>query len=156
MRSAHSIFGQAFNRIHKRSGKVANERPKTSLVENQEHALRVHFYIEANPVRANKIKIEKLRFYKYSSYRFYAYGEKDELTKHLKIPNWYLELGKTFQERQKNYRYLFSKYLEENLKTLKIYEELFIGGISWLLEKRKNLQKFYFKEKSKRNKERSD
>jgi REP element-mobilizing transposase RayT len=68
LRQAHSLFGATFNRWHKRSGKVAEGRPKTSLIENIEHLMRVHFYIEANPIRAARCTINQLRFYKHSSY----------------------------------------------------------------------------------------
>lgn len=132
MRISHAKFGLSFNRTHKRSGKVANERPKTPLIENTEHLIRVHFYIEANPVRANKIPLEKLRFYKYSSYRFYAYGIKDQWTELLTIPEWYLGLGQTAAERQRKYRKLFLEYLQESLsKKSQEMLQLFIGSPLW-------------------------
>ena len=34
MRKAHSAFGRSYNKLHKRSGKVAEGRPKTPLIEN--------------------------------------------------------------------------------------------------------------------------
>ena len=143
MRISHAKFGLSFNREHKRSGKVANERPKTPLIENTEYLMRVHFYIEANPVRANKISFKKLRFYKYSSYRFYAYGTKDSWSELLTTPEWYLELGKTAVERQRKYRKLFLEYLQESL-TKKSQEmlQLFIGSPLWkeqMFEKAKDL-----------------
>src|SRR5690606_18678822 len=101
MRYAHSLFGSRYNRLHKRSGKVAEARPKTSLIENEEHEMRVHFYIEANPIRANMCAPENLKNYKYNTFKFYAYGIRDEHTSLLTIPQWYLDLGKTAQERQK-------------------------------------------------------
>lgn len=132
MRISHAKFGLNYNKAHERSGKVANERPKTPLIENTEHLMRVHFYIEANPIRANKIKLEKLKYYKYSSYRFYAHGIKDKWTELLTIPDWYLELGRTTIERQRKYRKLFLEYLQENL-TKKSQEmlQLLIGSPLW-------------------------
>ncbi|MAE74539.1 MAG: hypothetical protein CL675_10620, partial [Bdellovibrionaceae bacterium] len=113
MRIAHAKFGRSFNRINKSSGKVANERPKTPLIENSDHLMRVHFYIEANPVRAGLVPLSKLQFYQYSSYGFYAYGKKSRWTDLLAIPKWYLELGRTAKERQSRYRKLFKEYLGE-------------------------------------------
>ena len=43
MRLSHSRFGFTYNRLHNKSGKVANERPKTPLIEDPNHNMRVHF-----------------------------------------------------------------------------------------------------------------
>ncbi len=131
MRVSHARFGYTFNKISKRSGKVANERPKTPLIENSEHCMRVHFYIEANPVRANMVTLEKLKFYKYSSYRFFAHGIRDAWTSLLTLPDWYLALGKTKAVRQSKYRKLFLKYLSSELFGSKWMYAKYIGGPVW-------------------------
>jgi hypothetical protein len=97
---------------------VAEGRPKTPRVQNDYHAMRLHFYIEANPLRAGFRTLENLKHYKYSSYGFYAYGIRTAFTYRLTIPAWYLELGKTPFARQKKYRKLFAEYLkkDEDLK----------------------------------------
>lgn len=137
MRYVHSLFGSRYNKIHKRSGKVAESRPKTSLIENTEHEMRVHFYIEANPIRAKICKPENLKNYKFNSFKFYAYGIRDDYTKLLSIPDWYLELGKTPKERQRKYRKLFYQYLlEQEQKTwhYKSFEQAFVGSPLWILK----------------------
>ncbi|MGE3975598.1 MAG: transposase [Bdellovibrionales bacterium] len=132
LRQAHALFGSRYNRIHKRSGKVAEGRPKTSLIENTDHQMRVHFYIEANPLRAGKCTEKQLRAYKYSSYRFYAYGIEDEFTDILTIPDWYIALGSTPQERQAKYRNLFQEYLKDTNFTN--FFAPFIGSPIWVLK----------------------
>lgn len=135
LRQAHSLFGARYNKIHNRSGKVAEGRPKTSLIENDEHQIRVHFYIEANPIRSGKCTELQLRAYKYSSYRFYAYGIKDEFSGTLTIPNWYLALGITAKERQAKYRTLFNKYLDKNREYPEFFSS-FIGSPIWQINTR--------------------
>ena len=135
MRVAHSAFGMRFNRAFNRSGKVANERPKTPLIGGTESEMRVHFYIEANPIRAQMVKLEKLRYCSWNSYRFYAYGVIDEWTNHITPPQWYLDLGSTALERQKAYRALFRKYLEQITVTWTQFLSHFIGSALWVREK---------------------
>jgi hypothetical protein len=140
MRVAHGIFGQRFNRKFNRSGKVANERPKTPLVGGLEAEMRVHFYIEANPIRAGMTTLQKLRYFFWNSYRFYAYGEIDEWTKHLSTPRWYMDLGNTPQVRQKAYRELFRKYLEQVVVTWTQFLSHFIGSPTWIREKENSIK----------------
>jgi putative transposase len=137
---AHGIFGQRFNKKFNRSGKVANERPKTPLVGGLEAEIRVHFYIEANPIRAGMTTAHKLRYLFWNSYRFYAHGIIDEWTKHLTPPQWYLDLGKTPAERQRAYRELFRKYLEQKLIDWTQFLSRFIGSPLWIREKQMGLK----------------
>lgn len=133
MQYTNSLFGSSYNKIKQRSGRVIEDRPKTSLIQNENHEMRVHFYIEANPIRARKCKIEQLREYKFSSYRFYAFGIQDEFSSLITVPDWYKNLGRTPFQRQRKYRKLFLKYLEPNwIKEieLKIYS-LYCGNESW-------------------------
>jgi putative transposase len=140
MRQAHSQFGRAYNKIHKRSGKVAEGRPKTPLIQDSEHFVWVHFYVEANPIRAKKIPFEKMKHYKYSSYRFYAYGIKDEYTEILTPPDWYLALGSTAKLRQKNYRRLFVEYLKSKGLEPFGFMEAFIGSPIWRVNQKKRVE----------------
>ena len=135
MRIANSRFGSHFNRRKKRSGKVANERPKTSLVGNVASEMRVHFYVEANPIRAGITQLEKLRYLPWNSYRYYAYGIVDHYTRHLTPPQWYLDLGRTPIERQRAYRKLFKDYLEQSLSPWRQFLKRFIGAPDWIFEK---------------------
>ena len=132
LRQAHGLFGAKFNKLNKRSGKVAEGRPKTSLIENIEHLMRVHFYIEANPVRAGKCSVNLLRCYKFSSYRYYAYGIKDEFTSILTVPEWYRKLGRTARLRQSRYRTLFLDYLRKPTEKVEMFSA-FIGSTLWRL-----------------------
>ena len=132
MRKAHSAFGRLYNKIHNRSGKVAEGRPKTPLIENADHLAKVQFYVEANPVRAGKIPLSKLRFYKYSTYQFYAHGIRSKFQDLICIPKWYLELGKNAKERQREYRRLFNTYLEVTKTGFPNFLKAFIGSEVWV------------------------
>ena len=112
MRNAHSRFGQQYNRRHDRQGKVAYDRPKTTEVKDTiADRQRAIFYADVNPVRAGMVKHPSQ--YRFSSYRFYAFGEADELTRHLTPPDWYVELGQTPEVRQMWYRRLCDAYMRE-------------------------------------------
>ena len=132
MRCAHSIYGRKFNNHNLRTGKVANERPHTPLIQpDDEHLMRTHFYIEANPIRAGVCNFEQLKFNQYNSFRFYAYGIKDKFSENLTIPKWYMDLGRTTKERQENYRELFKIYLEIEKVSPGLYKGRFIGSSTW-------------------------
>lgn len=131
---AHTRFGARYNRRRNRSGKVAEGRPKTSLIEDGEHLMRTHFYVEANPIRAGICSLEKLKFYKYCSYKFYAHGIRDQFTELLTPPDWYLALGRTPRERQAKYRALFREYLSQSIRPFKDFLGYFIGSSSWKLD----------------------
>jgi hypothetical protein len=94
--------------------------------------MRVHFYIEANPIRAGMVKPEKLRNYFWNSYRFYAHGEVDEWTKHITPPQWYIDLDQTPEGRQRAYRVLFRKYLEQTTVSWTQFLSHFIGDALWV------------------------
>jgi hypothetical protein len=134
MRVSHGIFGRLFNNLYRRSGKVANERPKTPLIGDIKSQMRVHLYIEANPVRAKMVKIEGLRTFLWNSYRYYAHGDVDEYTKHLSPPDWYLGLGATPEKRQSVYRVLFREYVESTFQSGVNYLKRFIGSSVWVKE----------------------
>ena len=93
MRRHHSRFGFMFNKAHKRCGKVARDRAKTILIENDSHAMQACFYIHANPIKHGFVK--DLRQYPYTSHDLYAYGKRNEYNKHVELPSWYQRLGKT-------------------------------------------------------------
>lgn len=132
MRRAHSLFGRLYNNLCQRSGKVAEGRPKTPLIQDEDHLMQVHFYVEANPVRAKKIPVEKLKQYKFSSYRYYAFGVRDKYTELLTAPQWYLALGKTAKQRQEKYRRLFAQYLESKGIEPHGFLGAFIGALLWV------------------------
>ncbi len=111
---SHTLFGIRYNRKNKKTGKFAEDRPKTCLIENHDHALRVHFYVEANPLLAGKYKnLKQLRNDQFNSYSFYAFGIQTKFSEILTIPDWYLQLGPDEETRQLQYRKLFASYLIE-------------------------------------------
>ena len=139
MRIAHSQFGYTYNKLHNKSGKVANERPKTPLIEDPNHNIRAHFMLkESNSSRVPKAF--NLHLYKYSSYGFYAFGIKTKWTPLLIIPNWYLNLGKTSRDRQRTYRKLFKEYLNENIHSSQFFKN-FIGSLIWVQKNRPDKNK---------------
>jgi putative transposase len=142
MRRAHGIFGLHFNKRHKRIGKVAHSRPKTLRVENDEELMLLMFYIDCNPVRAGIIKHPSdIHWKDFSSCRYYSFGERNKYSEMIKVPEWYMKLGKTARQRQRKYRSLLDRYLiEYGLKRdpCKTFGH-FIGGELWVMEMRKLL-----------------
>ena len=130
MRNHHSRYGMYFNKKHKRDGKVAYQRPKTCLIESDEYSMRATFYIHANPVRAGITK--NAANYKWSTHKLYAFGKRDNFTKHVKFPHWYMALGKTPEQRQKTYRKLFDAYLREyGIIQQDFLKKNFFGSFLW-------------------------
>jgi putative transposase len=111
MRKHHSRYGRYFNCKHKRCGKVAQDRPKTCLIEDDVHYMYAVFYIHANPVRAGIVNDAK--DYPYSTHKLYAFGKKEAWMKNVEFPDWYIGLGNSMVERQRKYRKLFDAYLRE-------------------------------------------
>lgn len=149
MKYGHSLFGARFNRMFKRSGKVAEARPKTPMLEKDDCEMYVQFYIEANPIQAGICNLENLKNYKYSSYRYYAYGFRDEFTDILTEPVWYLALGKTARERQEKYRIYFQDFVNDRLRYKKIKDvilNLYIGKDAWVSTCIMQIQKNYKKQ----------
>lgn len=133
MRYTQGIFGARYNKMKKRCGRVTQDRPKTPLVQNEKHAMRVHFYIEANPIRARQYSISNLHLNTDCSYGFYAHGIQSKHTDLLTIPDWYIRLGSNPIERQKKYRELFAEYLNDfESPTLTFFKQRFIGDDNWI------------------------
>lgn len=131
LRSCHSRFGLCFNRIHERSGKVANERPYSSLIEDFNHVMKVHLYIEANPIKANMYSFKNLKNFKFSTFRLFAYGIVDEYNDFISLPSWYLALGRTPAERQRRFRKIFLDYISNFKQTIDLFKLKFIGTAVW-------------------------
>ena len=134
MRLSHGVFGARYNKKTGRSGKVADSRPKTPLIENLDHEMRVHFYIEANPIRAGICSLSELHLYKHNTYKYYAYGIKDNYSDILTVPDWYLALGKTEQARQAKYRRYFYIYVHDKIldsAMAKMFCRDWIGSVLW-------------------------
>jgi putative transposase len=129
MRRHHSRYGRFFNDTKERCGKIAQDRPHTTLIGDDHHRMLCTFYIHANPHRANLPDAER---YEYSTHKLYAYGKSSNWMRTIKLPGWYRRLGKNLAERQKKYRKLFAQYLKQYGKTkLSFLKARFYGPLPW-------------------------
>ncbi len=141
MRRHHSRYGMYFNRQNGRSGKVAEDRPKTCLIADEEHEMKTVFYIHANPIRAHIVK--DARDYRWSTHKLYAFGKKEEWMKNIRLPDWYMKLGKNMQQRQRKYRQLFVQFLKTfGVTRQNFLHSLFYGPPLWMQERRKLVSKW--------------
>ncbi len=110
MQSLGRRYVQYFNSAYRRSGTLWEGRFKSCLVQEERYLLEVYKYIELNPVRAEMVADP--RKYTWSSYQVNGLGKRSELwTPHRK----YLSLGATPQDRQKQYRELFTHHVDDKL-----------------------------------------
>ncbi len=56
----------------------------------------------------------------------------DEWTKHITTPQWYIDLDNTPEGRQRAYRALFRKYLEQTTVSWTQFLSHFIGDALWV------------------------
>jgi putative transposase len=141
MRRHHSRYGAYFNRKHERSGKVAEDRPKTCLIGDDYHEMITVFYVHANPVRANMVG--DARDYYWSTHRLYAFGKREPWMKNVRLPRWYLALGPTAALRQRQYRRLFYRYLRDHGKTRQRFlRRPFFGPIMWQVDLEKKVSEW--------------
>lgn len=130
MRRHHARYGAHFNRQKNRCGKVAQDRPHTTLLESEHQEMETVFYVHANPIRA-KI-VGDARNYFWSTHRLYAFGKRESWMRNVKLPAWYQKLGNTTALRQKAYRSLFARYLREKGRTRqKSMRSRFFGSAVW-------------------------
>ena len=148
MRNHHSRYGVLFNKRHQRQGKVAYERPKTCLIEDDRYSMLATFYIHANPLKSGIVK--NASNYKWSTHRLYAYGKREKWMKNVRFPDWYMDLGRTFEERQKKYRGLFDAYLRDRgLIEDNLFNRYFYGHPLWIMEGKKRITQWSRKNRSK-------
>ena len=88
-----------FIRKYDSPGHIFQNRYKSYLIDKDSYLLECARYIERNPLRA-KI-VDDLFEYLWSSFNFYNKGAPDVIIKDANP--WYLELGLTEKECQKNY-----------------------------------------------------
>lgn len=82
-------------------GHFWQDRYKSQPVGKDSYFIQCGKYIELNPVRVNLV--EKPEDYQYSSYKYYAQGMLNKLI----TPDFiYEEMGKTYSERQEQYKKL--------------------------------------------------
>lgn len=110
MRIHHTIYGQYFNKKYSRKGKVANDRPYTKLIQNDQHEMISTLYTHANPIKDGLVK--NIKDFEWSSHLLYSEGVDQFSAGKLVLPKWYVELGSTNLIRQKNYNEIFEFYVE--------------------------------------------
>lgn len=99
-----------FNKEYQRSGTLWEGRYKSCLIQTERYLLEVYRYIELNPVRAGLVTDPGE--YDWSSYQANALGMGSDL----RIPHLeYLALGGDSEERQRNYRTLFTLHADGDL-----------------------------------------
>ena len=145
MQSLGRLYVRYFNHVYQRSGTLWEGRFKSCLVQSERYLLEVYRYIELNPVRANMVV--QPNDYSWSSYAINALGVESELqTPHPE----YLALGKTREERLKNYRELFKAHVDSALlkeiracvnKGLALGNERFTSQIEALTKQRVTARK---------------
>lgn len=138
MRRHHARYGAYFNRENDRSGKVAEDRPHTTLICGEQQEMETVFYIHANPVRAKIVK--DARNYRWSTHRLYAFGKREPWMKNVRLPEWYMKLGRTAPLRQRAYRKLFARYLKRGGRSKQNFlNTRFFGPLHWILKNEKKV-----------------
>jgi putative transposase len=95
-------YVRVINTLHGRTGTLWESRFKSSLVLDERYLLRLHQYIDENPVRAGMAA--RPGAYPWSSHAHYSGGKLDHLiTEHA----LFLSLGRDHAERQAALRELF-------------------------------------------------
>ncbi len=102
-------YARYINKTYKRTGILWEGRFKSSPIEQEKYLLGCIRYIEMNPVKAKVAKDPKE--YRWSSYAKRALGEDDPI---LDLDPYYLELGKTPEERAEAYREWFKESIPED------------------------------------------
>jgi len=151
MLRSHSRFGTGYNLRHNRLGKVAHDRPKTKSSQDETYAIRVMLYDHFNPVRARIIpEPTHVKWKLFSTARYMAYGEENEFTCMITLPDWYLNLGKTPRQRQRKYRQMLDQFMvDKGFKPdPKMSKGYFIGGDLWVKSMRNWLRERLRKKKN--------
>jgi len=134
-RVVHTVFAKKLNKRLRRCGQVIMDRPKSPRIEDDSKHLNVIIYGDLNQVRQRMVKHPKN--YKWSSYKYYAYGKADPLI--TPAPS-YIELGKTFKERQNRYRAQVEYALRFGTKKMNYSSVMFIGKAEWVAKKNQHLK----------------
>ena len=159
MRRSHSRFGTGYNIRHHRLGEVIHDRPKTKASQEDAYAIQVMLYDHFNPVRAHLIpEPTHVKWKLFSSARYMAFGEENEFTCMITLPDWYLNLGKTPKQRQRKYRQMLEQFsIDKGYKPdPKKTKGHFIGGDLWVEAMRKWVQERLRQKKDSSDEEPSD
>lgn len=101
MKRLNLVYFFHFRKKREYVGHLWQGRFKSKIIEKDNYFIRCGKYIELNPVRARLCQAPEE--YAFSSYMYYAYGKENEL---LDNDPFYVNLGKTPEERQARYREL--------------------------------------------------
>lgn len=130
MRRHHSKFGAFYNKLKNRCGKVSQDRAHTTLLADWAHEIEAVCYVHANPIRANMVR--DARNYRWSTHRLYAFGTRENWMRNIKLPQWYTQLGRNMEKRQREYRKIFARYLKEHSGSPQNFlKKTFHGPILW-------------------------
>lgn len=99
-------YTRYINKTYDRTGTLWEGRFKSSPIEYEKYLLGCIRYIEMNPMRGGIVNDPKDYFW--SSYYARAFGRKDSI---LDLDPYYLELGKTSEERARAYKKWFKDYI---------------------------------------------
>ena len=159
MRRAHSRFGMSYNRRHNRKGKVAYDRPYIKASEDEGYSLRVTLYEMFNPVNAGLFKSPTNVMWKlFSPARYFAYGESNEFSVMVGQPEWYLQLGKTPEQRQHKFRRMLDEYaISKGYKSdPKLARGNFVGSEQWTQSMKKRVRQWVREHSKKKPKTSTD
>ena len=101
-------YTRYINKNYERTGTLWEGRFKSSPIETERYLFGCTRYIEINPVRAQIVKHPA--FYRWSSYSKKAVVKNDPI---LDLDPYYLELGRTPEEREHAYQEWFQQAPEE-------------------------------------------
>jgi putative transposase len=102
LQSVGRRYVQYFNHTYGRTGTLLEGRYRATVIDSEAYLLTCMRYIELNPVRAGMVP--RPGDYAWSSYRANAQGEDDPTVQPHTL---YRRMGRSPQERQAAYRYLF-------------------------------------------------
>jgi len=108
MQSVGRRYVQYVNHTHRRTGTLWEGRYKATLIDSDQYLLTCYRYIELNPVRAHIVKDPAE--YLWSSYHAHARGHCDAVVEDHPL---YVSLGRNTKVRQRTYRSLFDKSLDD-------------------------------------------
>ncbi len=110
MKKINLSYYQYFKSKYNWTGSFWQGRYKSQPIGKDEYFIQCGKYIELNPARANIVKNPE--DYPYSSYNYYAKGKEDDI---ITEDPFYLDLGRSKQEKQDNYkRIIISDIIKES------------------------------------------
>lgn len=102
MRKVLTWYAQYYNRQHKRTGHLFENRYKSILCDEEKYLLALVRYIHLNPIRAKVVSsMEKLDSYPWSGHRMIV---KKEKSKWMDIEHVLAQFGKTREKAIREYR----------------------------------------------------